>query len=88
MPPGTITIVLDCSLVSRVDITAAAILRALARTLKARGVAIELAELRDEVVENLKVAGAEQELGAIVAHRTIEDCLAQHSHRRPPPSSA
>jgi hypothetical protein len=52
-------------------------LRTLARTLKARGIALELAELRDDVAENLKGVGAESDLGPIVAHRTIEDCLAR-----------
>jgi hypothetical protein len=37
---------------------------------------VELAELRDEVVESLKIIGAEQDLGSIVAHRTIDDYLA------------
>jgi high affinity sulfate transporter 1 len=76
--PGIRTVVLDCSIVPSIDITAGTILRTLARTLKARDIAIELAELRDDVVENLKGAGAEDDLGPIVAHRTIEDCLAGH----------
>jgi len=37
---------------------------------------VEIAELRDEVAENLKLIGADQDLGSIVAHRTIDDCLA------------
>jgi hypothetical protein len=37
---------------------------------------VELAELRDEVVENLKIIGAERDLGSIAAHRAIEDILA------------
>ena len=68
--------VLDFSTVLSIDITAGAILRALVRTLKERGITVELAEVRDEVVENLKIVGAEQDLGSVVAHRTIEDCLA------------
>jgi sulfate permease, SulP family len=75
-PDRTTTVVLDFSIVPTIDVTAAGILRALARTLKARGIALELAELRDDVVENLKGVGAESDLGPIVAHRRIEDCLA------------
>ena len=76
-PAGTTTVVLDFSIVPAIDVTAAAILRTLARTLKARGIAPELAELRDDVAGNLKGVGAESDLGPIVAHRTIEDCLAR-----------
>lgn len=75
-PEQVTTVVLDFSSVPAVDITAGTVLRALARTLKDRDVALELAELRDGVVEGLKVVGAEHDLGPIVAHRTIEDCLA------------
>jgi high affinity sulfate transporter 1 len=75
-PEEVTTVVLDFSSVPAVDITAGTVLRALARTLKDRDVALELAELRDRVVEGLKVVGAEHDLGPIVAHRTIEDCLA------------
>jgi high affinity sulfate transporter 1 len=75
-PAEVTTVVLDFSSVPAVDITAGTVLRALARTLKDRDVALELAELRDGVVEGLKVVGAEHDLGPIMAHRTIEDCLA------------
>jgi hypothetical protein len=34
-----------------------------------------LAGLHDDVRENLTAVGAEQDLGPIPAHRTIEDCL-------------
>ncbi len=88
-PAGTTTVVLDFSIVHAIDVTAAAILRALARTLKARGIALELAELRDDVVENLKGVGAEQDLGRIVAHRRIEDCLARRAEQpASPPAPA
>ena len=70
------TVVLDFSSVPTVDITAGMILRGLVRALKDRGIRVEIAELRDEVVENLKIIGADQDLGSIVAHRTIDDCLA------------
>jgi hypothetical protein len=50
-------------------------LRGLAQSLKARDIAIVLAGLRDDVRENLTAVGAEQDLGPIPAHRTIEDCL-------------
>jgi len=68
-------VVLDFSSVSVADITAGMILRGLVRTLKDRGIRVEIADLRDEVVENLKAIGADQDLTSIVAHRTIEECL-------------
>jgi SulP family sulfate permease len=87
--PGTTTVVLDFSIVPAIDVTAAAILRTLARALKARGIALELAELRDDVAESLQGVGAEQELGPIVAHRRIEDCLARGAEQpATPPASA
>jgi high affinity sulfate transporter 1 len=75
-PTGIRIVVLDFSSVPAIDITAGTILRALVRSLKDRGFRIELAELRDEVVETLKIIDAEHDLGPVVAHRTIEDCLA------------
>ena len=50
-------------------------MRGLARSLKARGIAVVLAGLRDDVRENLTAVGAEQDLGPIPAHCKIEDCL-------------
>jgi len=69
-------VVLDFSSVPTIDITAGMILRGLVRALKDRAIKVEIAELRDEVAENLKLIGADQDLGSIVAHRTIDDCLA------------
>lgn len=63
------------SLVPAVDVSAGGVLRGLARSLKARNIAIVVAGLRDDVRENLTAVGAEQDLGPIPAHRTIEDCL-------------
>jgi SulP family sulfate permease len=51
--------------------------RALARRLIERGITLALAELRDDVLEDLKAVGAEQDLGPLAAHRTIDDCLQQ-----------
>jgi SulP family sulfate permease len=76
-PTGIRIVVLDFSGVPAIDITAGTLLRALVRSLKDRGIRIELAELRDEVVETLKIIDAEYDLGPVVAHRTIEDCLAR-----------
>ena len=67
---------IDCSIVPYIDTTAGTALRVLARKLKGKGIAIALAELLDDVRENLK-AIAEQDLGPIAAHRSIEDCLPQ-----------
>ena len=36
-----------------------------------------LAELRDDVTESLKSMGAEQDIGTLTAHWTIDECLAQ-----------
>jgi hypothetical protein len=44
--------------------------------LKDRGITVDIAELRDEVVEQLKIIGAEHDLGSIVVHRTIDEYLA------------
>jgi sulfate permease, SulP family len=85
--PEIRTVVLDFSIIHAVDVTAGAILRTLARTLKARGVRIELAELHDDVLENLKVIGAEVDLGPIAAHRTIEECLIDRKDTPPAPAA-
>jgi high affinity sulfate transporter 1 len=74
--PGTNRVVIDFSIVPVVDITAAATLCALVRTLRARHIEIALAELHDDVAERLRTAGTEGDLGPIVAHRTVDECLA------------
>jgi MFS superfamily sulfate permease-like transporter len=76
-PAGTRTVVIDFSMVPTIDTTAGSALRTLARSLRARSFAIELAEARDAVVDNLKAMAVEKDLGPIAAHRKIEDCLAQ-----------
>jgi SulP family sulfate permease len=68
-------VVLDCSMTPGIDLNASANLRALARAIAARGARLELAELRDDVADSLRVAGAEADLGPISSHRAIEDCL-------------
>src|SRR5262249_61431083 len=60
------TVVLDFSIVPAIDVTAGMILRGLVRTLNERGIRVELAELRDEVVDQLKMIGAEHELASLV----------------------
>jgi MFS superfamily sulfate permease-like transporter len=84
-PPGTRIVVLDFSTVLSIDITAVTILRALARSLRERDIAVEIAELRDEVAETLKVVGAEHDLDRIVVHLTIEECLARSKAEHGPP---
>ena len=76
-PAGLQTVVIDCSIVPYIDTTAGTALRVLARKLKGQGIAIVLAELRDDVLESLRRIGAEQDLGPIAARQTIEECL-QH----------
>lgn len=75
--PGIRTLVIDCSIVPAIDPTAGTTLRTMVRSLAARGIKVVLAELRDDVVENLKAVGAEADLGPIVARRTIAECLDQ-----------
>jgi high affinity sulfate transporter 1 len=74
VPPPR-TVVIDCSMVPTIDITASASLRGLARTLVARGLKLQLAGLRDDVVDRLRAHGVEADLGPIAAHRSIDECL-------------
>ena len=71
------TVVLDCSIVPSIDTTAGTAMRVLARALKSRQITTALAELRDDVAESLKSMGAEEDIGDLTAHRTIDQCLAQ-----------
>jgi MFS superfamily sulfate permease-like transporter len=71
-----VTVVVDFSQVPAVDITAAASLRSLKRTLAARGISLRLAEVRDDVAESLIADGVEAEIGPIVAHLSVEQCTA------------
>ena len=70
------TVVIDCSTVPAIDITALASLRTFAGALKRRGIAVRLAELRDDVADFLRRRAAEADLGPIVAHRTVEQWVA------------
>ena len=72
-PPKTV--VIDCSMVPTIDVTALASLRALASALARQGIALRLAELRDSVADFLRRRGAEQDLGPIAAHLTVDACL-------------
>jgi high affinity sulfate transporter 1 len=74
-PTGLKAVVLDLSIVPTIDTTAGTMLRTLARTLRSRGVSLKLAELRDDVLADLKAIGAEQDLGPIEAHCTIMTSL-------------
>jgi SulP family sulfate permease len=69
-----VAVVVDFSQVPAVDITAAASLRSLGRTLTARGISLRLAEVRDDVAESLIADGVEAEAGPIVAHLSVEQC--------------
>jgi len=75
-PTKTELVVIDFSMVPSIDITAAAMLATLARSLRDRGIELELAELHDDIVERLHATGADAVLGAVIAHRTIDECLA------------
>jgi MFS superfamily sulfate permease-like transporter len=69
------TVVVECSMVPEIDVTALGSLRAFAHTLKRKGIALRLAELRDDVADSLRHRGAEDDLGAISAHETVEQCV-------------
>ena len=73
--PPVHTVVIDCSMVLTIDLTASASLRGLAKALAARQVTLHLAELRDDVVDRLRAHGVETDLGPIASHRSIDDCL-------------
>jgi SulP family sulfate permease len=70
------TVVVDCSVVPTIDVTALASLRAFAAAMKRQGIAVRLAELRDDVADSLRRRGAETDLGPIVAHRTVDQWVA------------
>jgi SulP family sulfate permease len=70
------TVVIDCSTVPAIDMTALASLRAFAIAMKRRGISVRLAELRDDVADFLRSRGAEADLGPIVAHRTVDQWAA------------
>jgi high affinity sulfate transporter 1 len=67
-------VVLNFSMTSYVDVTGASALRNLARALHERGIKLALAELRDDVRENLKAVDAEQDLD-LTSHRRTEQCV-------------
>jgi len=69
-------LVIDCSMVPTVDVTASASLRGLAKALASQQVTLHLAELRDDVVDELRANGVEADLGPIFPHRSIDACLA------------
>jgi high affinity sulfate transporter 1 len=78
-------VVIDCSMVSSIDITAQASLRSFAVVLKRRGIVLRLAELRDDVVDTLRHRGVEDDLGPILVHQTIEAWVAESAHLREGP---
>ena len=76
------TVVIDCSTVPSIDVTALASLRVFAGAMKRRGIVVRLAELRDDVADFLQGRGAEADLGPIVAHRTIDQWVAASADPR------
>jgi anti-anti-sigma factor len=75
------TVVIDCSAIPTIDMTALASLRAFAVAMKRRGISVRLAELRDDVADFLRNRGAEADLGPIVAHRTVDQWAAAGTGR-------
>jgi MFS superfamily sulfate permease-like transporter len=74
--PPVETVVIDCSTVPAIDMTALASLRAFADVMRRRGITVRLAELRDDVADFLRNRGAEADLGPIIVHRTIHQWVA------------
>ena len=74
-PPGLKAVVIDLSIVPTIDTTAGTALRTLARAFRSRGISVELAELRDDVLGELRAIEAERDFGPIEAHRTIRAAL-------------
>ena len=74
-------VVIDCSMVPTIDLNAAGSLRALAKTLAARGIGLHLAELRDDVAEALLACGAGADLEPIVPHLAVEDAVLRAADR-------
>src|SRR5262249_597405 len=74
-PPGLKAVVLDLSIVPTIDTTAGTTLRTLARTLRSRGVSLKLAELRDDVLADLRAIGAETDLGPMEGNCPIMTTL-------------
>jgi MFS superfamily sulfate permease-like transporter len=62
-------------MVRTIDLTATASLKGLVRALAGRGTALHLAELRDDVADELRAHGAEVDLGSVAPHRSIDECL-------------
>ena len=62
-------------MVRTIDLTASASLKGLTRALAARNVKLHLAELRDDVADELRAHGVEADFGAVVPHRSIDECL-------------
>ena len=87
-PADIRTVVLDCSIVPSIDTTAGTAMRVLARSLKSRQITTALAELRDDVTESLKSMGAEQDIGKLTAHRTIDECFVQSRGEGDPRTAA
>jgi len=80
-PAPVHSVVIDCSMVPTIDVTASASLRGLAKALAGQQVALHLAELRDDVVDELRANGVEADLGPVAPHRSIDDCLAASKMR-------
>jgi hypothetical protein len=58
-------------------------LRAFASAMKRQGIAVRLAELRDDVADFLRSRATEPDLGPIVAHRTIDQWVAAAPAEQP-----
>jgi MFS superfamily sulfate permease-like transporter len=76
--PSVKLVVVDCSMVPTIDVTALGSLRAFAQALKRQGIALSLAELRDDLAESLLRLKGETDLGTIAAHKTIDQCIDRH----------
>lgn len=75
---GLKLVVLDFSPITSIDGTAAAALASIRRSLAAGGIALEIANLRDEVDGRLKLLAPEDGQVAYKVHLGIRDALAAH----------
>ena len=76
--PDVRLVVLDFSPVTTFDTTAAAALESIRRSLGAGGIALEIANLRDEVYRRLKLLAFGDGQPALTVHLGIRDALAAH----------
>lgn len=82
--PPVEVVVLDLESAHDVDSSALQILHELADDLDRRGVGLELARVRTEVLDLLRVGGVLDRVAADGVHLDVDDAVASYRRRRPP----